>query len=235
MLTILGDSLALPRPDITWKDLYCSKLQDLLGARCQIVNRARRNNTVVRQTNETEEGFLIEEVLYMSESDYFIVHLGIVDCAPRLFTESQRSLIHHLQPALVRNALIGFMSERRYTFTKLFPKVYVSRDVFLERFTFLLDTITHKTGAKKIFVINIAKTSYQNDRRSYNFNENIRGYNQLISECINKYAAKVELLDMYSLSEQDPELLYADGIHLSRQAHTMIAEYIYSQISASGL
>jgi len=85
IITILGDSLDMPRlnENILYKDTYAYKLDSLLGNDYLVINRSRRANTILEQANRQN----INDDILSSESEYFIIHLGIVDCAPRLFSK----------------------------------------------------------------------------------------------------------------------------------------------------
>jgi hypothetical protein len=228
IVTILADSLAMPRPELSYSDLYPYKLSILLGGDFLVVNKARRNNTVVEQASETGPGYLVEEVSYMKESSYFVVHIGIVDCAPRIFSRREHATLERL-PAIGK-PIINFKSAHRRFFTKHFPKVYVEKDDFRSHLDLLINTIANKTSAEKVFIINIADTNEENKSRSFGFSNNLKEYNSIIADVSKKYNDKVDVFDLYSKTKEIPALVWEDGIHIKKEAHQMIAEYLGKKI-----
>lgn len=224
IVTILADSLAMPRPELPFTDLYPYKLSVKLGKGFLVVSKARRNNTLIEQTSETGEGYLIEDVVYMGESSYFIIHIGIVDCAPRIFSQREHSILERLN--MLGKPIINFKSAHRRFFTKHFPKVYVKKDDFRTKLDLLISTIVNKTAAKKVFIINIADTNEENKYRSYGFEENLKEYDGIIASISKKYGDKVDVYDLYSITKAKPALVWEDGIHIKQAAHEMIAEYL---------
>ena len=229
IITILGDSLALPRQEVTYKDTYAYKLSLKLENRYVVLNRARRGNTTAKQSSENDAGFLIEDVDYYHQSRFVIIQLGIVDCAPRLFSERESKLLGSIRPSFVREKIIGFKSKRRLFFTKHFPLVYVTRDQFLRNYEKLLKRILNRTDATRIFLINIADTTRHNKTRSYGFERNIVEYNKVIQE-LSASSEKVRLVDLHAATVRDPDLVLPDGIHIAPAAHNLIADFIHEEI-----
>jgi lysophospholipase L1-like esterase len=238
IITILGDSLALPRPEVRYTDTYPVRLSLLMGNEFMVVSRARRNNTVMEQCLLTGKGYAVEEVVYMYETRYFIIHLGIVDCAPRLFSLNEQrffsalsELPYGIYANNIRRPIIKLKSSHRRFFTKRFPKVYVNKDAFAGGLSSLLNTIETKTLAKKVLIINIADTNSENKYRSFGFGENIRNYNEIIHAVSRSHSNQVKVIDIYTETAKNSHLLLPDGIHFSAKGHEVIADYIYRDIS----
>jgi len=228
IITILGDSLDMTRlsENIYYKDTYAYKLNNFLEKEYFVINRARRTNTILKQTIS----YNISNDILCYKSKYTIIHLGIVDCAPRLFSEKERRILHYIKPKKIANYIIKVKSHNRYFFTKNFPKVYVNLETFKLKYNFLVDQIINKTQFKKIFIINIAKTNKKNERRSYNFNSNICTYNNVIYDIYKKYKNHIQLIDFYKMTEENPNLLLDDGIHITKEAHNILASILYKKI-----
>jgi len=227
-LSVLGDSLSRPRPEenINLTDTYSFLLSNLLGKSVYVINNARRANTTSQQI---QESYLINDI-NSCLSEYYIIQLGIVDCAPRLFSIFQQKLINQIHPVYLKNFIIKFMSKRRYFFTKHFPKVYVKLNNFYFNYSELINYITiTQTNLKKIFVINIPKTNEYNLKRSFGFENNIKEYNEIINRIAKEKRQIIELIDLYTISE-DEEILLHDGIHINKRGHQIIAENIYNKI-----
>lgn len=228
IVTVLGDSLVVPRIELPYSETYPYMLSVKLGNRYLVVSKARRNNTVVEQTSEAGAGYLTEDVEYMKESCYFVIHIGICDCAPRIFSQRQHLMLQKMP--VIGKPTINFKSKHRRFFTKHFPIVYVNKKEFGTRLDLLIETIFSKTSAKKVFIINIADTNEENKYRSFGFEGNLRDYNKIINDVSSKYGDKINIFDTYSLTMKTPALLWEDGIHIKKEAHELIAEYLYNKI-----
>jgi lysophospholipase L1-like esterase len=228
IITILGDSLVVPRLELPYSATYPYKLSVMLGSEFLVVNKARRNNTVEEQTSEAGAGYLTEDVEYMKESCYFVIHIGICDCAPRVFSRRQNLMLQKMP--LIGKPIINFKSKYRRFFTKNFPMVYVSKKDFGTKFDLLIRTIFAKTSAQKVFVVNIADTTNENKYRSYGFEKNLNEYNTIIKDVTSRFGDRVDVFDTYSLTIKRPELLWEDGIHIKEEAHDLIAQYLYDRI-----
>ena len=228
IITILGDSLDMPRlnESILYKDTYAYKLNNMLGSDYLVINRSRRANTILEQANRQN----INDDILSSESEYFIIHLGIVDCAPRLFSKKENKILSYIKPGRIARYIVKVKSHYRYFFTKNFPKVYVSLTHFKEKYNFIVDLIINKTPCKKIFIVNIAKTNKKNEKRSYNFNSNICDYNNIIYDIYEKYENYIELIDFYKMTEENPNLLLDEGIHITKKAHSILSNILYKKI-----
>lgn len=175
--------------------------------------------TVVDQTCDIN----IEDDLDHIQADYHIIHLGIVDCAPRLFTRGEQRLLGVMP---FRRIIIRFASKHRYFLTKTFPKVYVRKDVFARKYRDLLEAILQKTPTKKIFLINLAATKPRNIGRSYGIERNIQDYNAVIAGIASEFPGRIHLIDLFAMTQVDPSLAFDDGIHLTAKGHEVLAETI---------
>jgi len=225
LINILGNSLAMPfySHNINYEDTYSFILAHLLRKDNIVVNKARRNMTIVEQTSDTN----IQDDILSINAEYYIVQLGITDCAPRLFTRRQGKYLG-LVPG--HKFIIAFMSKHRYFFTKKFPKVYVKKDKFRERYCFLLETILGSTKSEKIFVIKIPKPTDKIIKRSFGIEKNIKAYNLIIEEVTQKFPNDVVLIDLYEMTRTDSKLMSEDGIHITKKAHQILANLICQQI-----
>jgi hypothetical protein len=225
VINILGNSQAQPnlKNNLVYEDTYSYKIFRQMNIDCVVINTAKRNNTVVNQAVSSN----IDDDILSFNADYHIMQFGIVDCPPRLFTERENKLLNYC-PA--RKIIIRFMSKHRYFFTKIFPKVYVKKDIFREKYIFLVQTILTRTKTKKIFLINISATQDRNKQRSFRIDDNIKQYNLIIKEIANTNPDKIVLIDLYSMTSKDLSLVAADGIHLALPAHALLAKMIGQKI-----
>ena len=224
IITILGDSLSMARDDygILYKDTYGYLLGGILGDNYLVLNKAKRTNMIITQTHFQN----IYDDVATTNSEYFIIQLGIVDCAPRIISIMEGKVLKYFRPKTLGTLYIKIKSRNRQFFTKHFPKTYVKADVFIDRYDYLTRTILEETTAKKIILINIADTNKQNKLRSYGFDENIRKYNGFIQDLKNRYDKHIELIDLYAVTKDNPELVIDDGIHIAQPVHKLLADRI---------
>lgn len=222
-LVIIGDSLAMPRPETPYEYTYPYLLKLMLGPEWEVINRARRANRIDIQM---EEQNLCDDISWL-KPDAVVVHLGIVDCAPRLFSLRQHRVLERT-PQAIRKYIIGIASAHRAFFTKHYPKQYVP----LTKFGPLYEALVARLQREKITVIvcNIADTNEKNKHRSFGFTQNIARYNRIIEDVAMRYGAK--LVDCYGLSREMDGFLLEDGIHLSPHGATAVAEKICRALQA---
>lgn len=219
-IVILGDSLSLPREEILVEDTYPYLINEFLKDRYVLFNRSIRANDTRLQV----ENFYNDVILF--DPDIIIIHLGIVDCAPRLFYRKERAFFSKVNKLF---PIVALMSRYRYFFTKIFPKVYVSIRDFEKNYHYMLEEI-HKLG-KKAIVIGIANTNKRNKKISYGFEKNINCYNEVLKKVCEKFN-NVSYIDMYNY---DPEkILLKDGIHLNKEGSKILAENLLKIIKKYG-
>lgn len=235
IITIVGDSLCQVSSDqkIFYKETYPFLLQKMFDANEYIVKLSSRStNQVIKQSSSDN---LNTDVLF-NGSEYVIIHLGIVDCAPRLFGYIEDRIVFVLSHIPVIKILVGlvikFKSKYRRFFTKNFPKTYVTRKIFKDRYSFIIKEIKEKAKPKKIFIINIADTSERNKERSFNFEKNISDYNQILKNIYLENKDSCELIDFYSETLNNKKLIVEDeGIHLTREGHLHLAGLLHERIN----
>ena len=104
-IVIVSDSLSMPRPSeqpisLLYEETYPYLLKKQLNNEYEIINRGRRSNTVIDQCNDQN---IFDDILYFYPK-FVVVHLGICDCAPRLFSKRfGKYIIGNIRPAFLRN------------------------------------------------------------------------------------------------------------------------------------
>lgn len=224
IITILGDSLSMARIEdgISYKDTYSFLLSEYLKTDYLVLNKSKRGNTTKNQINSQN----IYDDIITTNSEYFIIQIGIVDCAPRIISMKEKVILRYLFSEKIQNIYIGFKSKYRRFITRNFPKTYVSLDAFNNNYEILLNKIFEQKEVKKVIIINIADTNFVNKKRSFNFDKNITDYNKVIDSFVKKFKNKIDIIDLFSLTKDDEEILLADGIHISKYAHNLIAKKI---------
>jgi len=219
-LIILGDSLSMPRPDFEYEKTYLCLLKKILFDWDIIIKNRRSNDT------EKTSRHLFKEIAFL-KPDMVVIHLGIVDCAPRLFSKSEKKVVNKM-PLFLQKRIIDFLSKYRYFFTKYFKKTYVPDFKFEKCMTYIIKTI-FDLGAVPI-VINIAGTNSKNKLRSCGFEKNINRYNQILNNILKDF--EINTIDINS---KGTDVLLSDGIHLNEVGHQWVAEQIGKQITKKSM
>lgn len=222
-VVILADSLALPREgvdDIPYEATYPFLLEQRLRLRSPadlpiIMERGMRRRTIEYVLDDWLE--LVE----LRRPDLVIIHVGIVDCAPRLFLRRERQVIENLRWGWLRNLILSFVHKHRARIIRWRPRVYVP----LARFNRLVDQVVEQArrlGVPLVFV-NIIEPPLELEKRSPGFQRNVELYNQVLESKIDGTA--VQLIDVNCLIAQDggPNALMVDGIHINRKGHLILA------------
>lgn len=228
-IVIVSDSLAMPRkPEICFEDTYGYLVGKILRNHfkgCEVFSSSRRSNNIANYSDETT----LDDDIFLYEPDIVVIQLGIVECAPRLFSPRQKKILRRIKPAALRDKIISIFSKRRRFFTEYFPKT----DVPLETFSHLYDELVVKILEKGINVIlvNIANTNEENKARSHNYAKNIDAYNAVIKNLASKHGLR--LVDSFALSNELPRYTLPDGVHLSVEGNRLLAEKISKAIIGS--
>lgn len=212
-IVILGDSLSMPRPNegIEYEDTY-PYLLSKMGY--EVICRSKRANDTKIQTIEQN---ILDDVVYL-KPNILIIHLGIVDCAPRLFSKFERKLLS-LLPKIIRIPIINFFSKRRAFFTKIRQISYVNLKSYESNLEKLINR--SKKIVEKIIIIKIKNTTNENDSRSFNFNKKIDKYNNVLDKLSKKYDG-IFLIDPNNFEDG----LLNDGIHINKNMHKYIASEV---------
>jgi len=212
-VVVVSDSLSMPRPDeliaLQFEETYPYLLTKELNNEYEVINRGKRSNTIIDQCIDQN---IYDDILFFFPK-FVVVQLGIVDCAPRLFSKRFGKYI------------IGQFSRHRLFLTKHFLIQDVPINKFSNLYDYLLSTII-EFGSIPI-TVNISRTSSHNESRSYNFQQHIENYNRIILETANRH--KAIHIDMYFESENN-EILFPDGIHYNHLGSEIVANKIASEI-----
>jgi hypothetical protein len=224
-LVILGDSLPLPRPNegVLFEHTYPSILQRMLNGNAYVINRSKRANNSRKAALPNNLSADITDF----NPEVLIYHIGIVDCAPRLFSEFQQKILEKM-PSFISRRIIKFFSSKRYFFTRTFPKVYVKRKAFYKN---VKQTISFaKQYTDKIILVGICHANSNVLKKSFSFADNVNKYNDELIKISNELG--VDYLDTRLLNPEHD--LLSDGIHYNLSANEKLAMAILEKIKSLG-
>ena len=230
-IVIAADSLALPRPkhngDIPYQKTYGFLLEKSLQEKfpgSKVLNHGYRSNTIRILSEEVR---LFDQILAW-KPQIVLLHIGIVDCAPRIFSEIERKIVSRIRPYSLRDWFIQYVGKhRRFIIRNRRLRVYVSLDEFATKYK----QVVEKMFAQNIIVlaVNISPTIPDVAYRSPGLSENIEKYNEAIANASYK---KALLIDLYKEVHYRgaKECLLDDGIHLSSFGHEVLADLVTKEI-----
>lgn len=202
------------REGIRYEDTYAYLIQK---SGYEVILRSDYSNDTQVQASHDN---LTVDVEYF-RPNAVVIQLGIVDCAPRLFSKREAAMINHL-PKFLRSGIIAFLSKHRFAFTKQNPKVYVGIDDFRTNMQHIIN-FTREHDAVPV-IVNIARPPAALVERSYGILDNVKAYNIVLRDLAE--ANGCDLVDLYSTVEENPDRLLDDGIHLGKEGHVALASAI---------
>ena len=230
-IVIMADSLAMAREgettvpfDVTYPYLLDQSLRRRFGSEAPLViERGMRRRTIEYVLDEWYE------LVDLRRAEVVIIHVGIVDCAPRVFLRRERQFVENLRPAFLREAILSNVHRHRRAIVNLRKKVYVPAD----RFNALVGQVVARARASKLrslVIVNIITPPAEMDERSPGFIKNANVYNHILKTHAETSGAHLIDLDRMIKEAGAAEQLTVDGIHLNEAGHALLAEEIENHV-----
>ena len=233
-IVILADSLALPREkdwgdtayEQTYPFLVDQALRQQRGASAPIViERGKRSRTIQSVLLEWEE-----QVLYR-RANFVVVHVGVVDCAPRVLKPAEQKFISRLRFQVLSDAIRAFIHRHRRSLVTWRPsQVYVAPDVFRDS-VFKLQQLAAKDGVKALSFVNILMPTDSLEQRSPGFQSNVRQYNGILTDTVRDPGCQVIDINALFGPHGGTEALAVDGMHLNPTGHVLLAQELVQRIT----
>ena len=232
-VVILADSLALPREEVggerCFEAAYPFLLHEALRQRFGsstplIIERGMRLRTVEAVLTDWHEQVALRT------ADVVIVHVGIVDCAPRVFLRRENRFLSN-RPKWIRDPILKFTHNHRRWIIQNRPRVYVP----LARFQRHVEEVNEKAKQSNLLslvYVNIVAPPDAMEYRSPGFQRNVELYNEVLER--QSTQPRVTLVDLNRLiSEQGgSDAFTIDGVHLNEAGHQILAKALNQHISA---
>lgn len=230
-IVIMADSLAMAREgetnvafEATYPNLLEQSLRRRFGSEAPwVIERGMRRRTIEYVLDEWYE------LVDLRRPEVVVIHVGIVDCAPRVFLRRERQFVENLRPAFLREAILSNVHRHRSAIVKTRKKVYVPPD----RFNALVGQVLARSKASKLrslVIVNIITPPAEMDERSPGFIKNVGIYNQILKTHAEANGAHLIDLDGMIKEAGGVEQLTVDGIHLNDAGHKMLANAIETHI-----
>jgi lysophospholipase L1-like esterase len=198
-ILLLTDSIALPRN----KPEFCSHDEtypELLKSKGHIVQQIS-----IGGATSTD---MLRQVDYYSsfDPDYIFIQVGIVDCAPRLFTKFELDFYRRL--GYIGKLLLKLRKKKKKTFTHI------------NAFKFNVNNIIKKCNRSQLFFIGIIPSSEKYEQILPGITKNIREYNHILA-LTGKYISNEEF---------DLNGVMSDGHHLNSYGHKQLLDKIVNVV-----
>jgi len=232
-ISILADSLALPREDVggermlevTYPYLMDQSLRRRYGSDAPLVmERGMRRRTIEYVLDEWNE--LVE----LRKPEVVVVHVGIVDCAPRVFLRREHAFVARIKFTPLRERILKFAHDHRRAIILRRPRVYVPLPRFEKHVVEVVEK-AERDQVRLLVFINIITPPDHVEARSPGFQRNVDMYNQVLNAQA-RYS-HVQLLDLNRLlqTEGGSATLTVDGIHLNERGHNIVARELESLVA----
>jgi lysophospholipase L1-like esterase len=226
-IVVMADSLAMAREgettvayETTYPYLLDQWLRQRFGSQSPLlIERGMRRRTIEYVLDEWYE------LVDLRRTDVVVIHVGIVDCAPRVFLRRERQFVENLRPGFLRKFILDKVHRHRRAIVNLRKKVYVPPD----RFNALVAQVVAKAKASKLrslVIVNIITPPAEMDERSPGFIRNVGVYNEILKS--HAEAEGVHLIDIDRMLKEAGGVaqLTVDGIHINEAGHKMLAKEI---------
>lgn len=233
VVVIIGDSLGAPRPwvGVDLKRTYALQLAAFLGGGFFVANYSTSDNSSERSVKES----FLRTYVRRAGISFAIIHLGIVDCAPRLLSNFERLL----GAIASRNRFFNFYfkcyvnlkSRHRYWLTKRFPRTLVPLASYEANFRCLISALIHTNPIKSIYLLEVAYPGNVLLEKSFNILGNINAYNDALHRIAMEYPGLIEVIGVFEQTKINPDwITQEDGHHILPEAHDWIAWQLQGRI-----
>jgi len=230
-IVVMADSLAMAREgetnvayETTYPYLLDQWLRQRFGSQAPLVSeRGMRRRTIEYVLDEWYE------LVDLRKTDVVVVHVGIVDCAPRVFLRRERQFVENLRPGFLRRSILDYVHRHRRAVVNMRKKVYVPP----ERFNALVGQVMAKAKAselRSLVIVNIITPPAEMDERSPGFIRNVGIYNEILRTHAEANGAHLIDIDRLIKEAGGVEQLTVDGIHINEAGHKMLAQEIEKHV-----
>ena len=219
---IIGDSNCLPRREGKYRHSWVSLLkQALAGDDIIVLADGSRTTEYLALNPRTRPDGKIDydpSSLEMFDPAIVILNLGIVDCAPRLFTRNESRVLGLLPTPLRKTAI----ATARWLRSRTARRVYVHRGAFEHNVRQYLDRCS-AVPVEKIIIIGIPSPDARCTRKNPGIRQAVADYNAILARLAAGRPWAV-LVDPLHPEQEISELYTEDGYHLSTRGHVIVFE-----------
>ena len=226
---VLADSLAMPRTDVRCEPTWAYRLEAALreaGITAVVVSCGAR-----RRTADMLLADFTEHVVFKEPTD-IVVQVGVVDCAPRIFSRRMRRYLNsRWVPPALRSAVIRHRSARRARIVGRDPlrRVYTTAARFAAVFDEFGSRLQRLPWGIRVYVVPILFDESALEPRSPGFGKNVAAYNAILAQFSARHGADWIAPEGW-LEPHRHRAFGADGIHLSALGNEVLAREVCRRV-----
>lgn len=223
-LLVMGDSLGLPRADRMGGSYKGGEntYPWMLGYE---VHGFQPTAICQRYFTTADALAILRQEPALAETETAIIHLGLNDCATRMFLEHER-LALSLLAADQREAFVDFARKNRKAILKYLPnRHYVAPETFRQNLDLLVDCL-QRSGCKKIALTTIILPPSRSWAGTPGMAANFGRYNAEIMAAATRNDVMLFDLDRLVAERGNDTMLISDGMHLSDEGHTLFTREV---------
>lgn len=225
-LLVHGDSLALPREEVQYRETWPYHVREALPD-THVINNARGNNTTesLHHAKKYENRRLLEYYY----PDTVIVQLGIADCAPRYFRRPEQKFLSKI-PSTCRRAAL-FMGKRLRSRSQ--KRAYVKPKQFRSNVATYLNRIA-KIDTSTVVLVNILSAGSKYEQRNPDVSDAIKRYNAILDDLAKNTESCSTLRPLVDDVTEERRIVdkytVGDGYHLSPDGHERLARRLIDRL-----
>lgn len=220
-VVVIADSLGMPRPDDkagpyngadrTYPFMLLDELPDrAVQSLCQ------------RYLTTREVLDLLHDEPALGQGSDVVLHVGLNDCANRMFLEPDRLALDLLSPE-TKQKVVTFAQRHRRTILQHLPEYhYVDPDAFEANLDAIL-LLLRRRGARRVVVATIILPPVKFWPATPWLQRNFGRYNLRLMDAAYRHGAVLLDIDRHIWDRQHDGVLLDDGMHLSEAGHRIFA------------
>jgi lysophospholipase L1-like esterase len=223
-LLLLGDSLGLPRADqISGK---YRGAETTYGWMLGYQTHSLQPTAICQRYFTTDDAVrVLTEEPALAQTKKAVIHLGLNDCANRMFLEHERLALSLLKDGL-RQQIVRFAQTYRKAILKELPgRHYVTADRFRSNLD-LICALLRQGGTKKIILTTAILPPSKFWHSTPGMNANFAKYNMEVLSAVQRNDAVLLDFDRLVTERGALKMLVDDGMHLSVDGHTLFTREV---------
>lgn len=213
--------------DQTWPALLANS-PELNSTKCNVINRGARKRTIESLLGDDFYSFIT-----LTEPDYLIIQIGIVDCAPRVISRRMsKAMGLSFFPKAIKKSIIRSRSKNRQKILSKgrLKRVYTPKDRFIDYLNRFQTKLLSLDKAPTVIWVPILGHFNQMNKKSPGFSDNLEEYSAALRETL-KETDSIYLDELENWWTQHPEYYCADGYHLNIAGNKALAQTLIPKIA----
>lgn len=228
IVLIQGDSLPLPRESVQYTETWPGRLRASLDIE-HVANLSASEKTIA-DVNIDHPNFS-ERELELYRPSTVILQIGIVDCAPRYLTQTQKQLVDLLPKNIFSKGVRHMVKKLR---TRSHQRAYVSRSEFRRHVQQYVQRCL-EIDVDQVLIIKIMSAGEKYLSRNKRVGEAISEYNERLSAVASEYQEVTAFRPLADTKDQEKDIVDShtlpDGFHLNATGHELLFERLMQRLA----